>query len=678
MPSERVPVISDPVKSVPGKKGKKAPLGRSGHPTRKRGWLRSVAIGVLAAILTILAGRTDLFRTFELKTLDARFRLRGSRPPSAPLAIVFIGDDSIDAIGRWPWSWEYHALLVDVLQRAGARRVLFDIFFTESPGKGEEGLLAGMAELSGSVYLCSFFQSLNPGKEGGWFSLQGGVSLNEPVPALKSAAAGVGHCNAPPDLDGSTRGIPLLVMDGERPYPSAPFLAALGTSGASPEMIALSPEGDIVLPGPDGTTLSIPVEEDGRTLVNFLGGVDSFPSYSFSQVLQADRYPDRGVVDLSLFRDRIVLVGATFTGSNELRPTAFSPAYPMVAVQATVIDNILSGNFIHTPPPFPFLVFWLFLGAFIGTLAFLFRPLTSLGATFLAGGAYGGLSIAAFSLGDWYFQLVGPMTAVVATYVLVTAMKHFVDERKAREVRAMFSSYVTERVVNELTSNPDLARLGGERREVTVLFADLRGFTTYSVKHSAEEVVSVLNEYLAEMTDVIFHWEGTLDKFIGDAIVAFWGAPLAQEDHAERALRCSLHMIQRLEELQQKWRSEGKEPLRIGIGLNTGEVIVGNIGAEGKKMDYTVIGDHVNLGSRVESLNKKYKSHILMTEFTLENIRDAVASGRFGHLMIEGMERVVVKGRAEPVQVFQLLSREPGSETTISECGRSVFHQKEK
>ncbi len=643
-----------------------------------KGWLRSAGIGFLVALLSIWAAQTDLFRTFELKTLDARFRLRGSRAAVSPLSVVFIGDDSIEAFGRWPWNWEYHALLIDILSRAGARQVLFDIFFTESPGASDADLLASMARLSGNVYLCSYFQSLEQKGGGGNLPLLEGSGRKDPVIELSRAAAGVGHCNALPDLDGGTRRLPLLIRNEGGLYPAAPFQVALDSLGLKLDNVRYSEAGFIEISRDDRPPISIPCDGSGQTLVNFLGGLEAFPAFSFSQILQAERYPESAAFDLSVFRDKIVLVGATFTGSTDLRPTAFSPTYPMMAVQATLLDNILTGNFIHTPSRAPFFVAWALLGIFMGTLAYVFRPLVSLAVSFLAGGAYLGGTIAAFSLGGWYVELVGPLTTILSAYVFVAAARHFTEEKKAREVRAMFSSYVTERVVNELISNPGLAKLGGARRETTILFADIRDFTRYSEKHSAEEVVAMLNEYLAEMTDIVFRWEGTLDKFIGDAIVAFWGAPIAQENHAELALRCSLNMIRRLEELREKWTAEGRDPLQVGIGLNTGEVIVGNIGAEHKKMDYTVIGDHVNLGARVEALNKKYKSHILITEFTLGKVRDIIASGRFGHLAIQGMDRVVVKGKENPVQVFQLKSREPGCGTTLTECAETIVRQEEK
>jgi adenylate cyclase len=211
-----------------------------------------------------------------------------------------------------------------------------------------------------------------------------------------------------------------------------------------------------------------------------------------------------------------------------------------------------------------------------------------------------------------------------------------------------------------IVENPRLARLGGERRQVTVLFADIVGFTNFAEKHPAEEVVAMLNEYLGEMTEIVFRWEGTLDKFVGDAVVAFWGAPVAQPNHGELALRCALHMIRRVEELHPRWTAAGWPPLCVGIGLNTGEVIVGNIGAEGKKMDYTVIGDPVNLGARVESLTRSLGCHLLITDFTLEQVRDLVAAGGFGHLRIAGRGEVNVKGKEKRVNVFQVDVRAQG------------------
>ena len=231
----------------------------------------------------------------------------------------------------------------------------------------------------------------------------------------------------------------------------------------------------------------------------------------------------------------------------------------MFLTQAALIDSVLQGEFVRQPPYSVSLALWLFIGALIGGLTFVFKPLVSLAVSVITGVGYLGIGLLAFSRWSWHLDLVGPLSAVLWVYIVVTSIKYFVEEKKARRVRRMFSNYATERVVNAMIADPNLARLGGERREVTVLFSDIRGFTTFCEANRAEDVVAMLNEFLGEMTDVIFCWEGTLDKFIGDAIVAFWGAPLRQKNHSVLALRCALAMSDRLARLQEKWVGRGEE-----------------------------------------------------------------------------------------------------------------------
>ena len=240
-----------------------------------------------------------------------------------------------------------------------------------------------------------------------------------------------------------------------------------------------------------------------------------------------------------------------------------------------------------------------------------------------------------------------PGFALFFGYTSQTAYRFLMEERRARDIRKMFSSYVSKRIVDELIRDPSKAKLGGDRKEITVLFSDIRGFTSFSEKHQPEEVVSLLNEYLGAMTEIVFAHEGTLDKFVGDAIMALWGAPVGQPDHAERAARCALAMIAKLKELQAKWTAEGKYVIDIGIGINTGDMVVGNMGAEGKKMDYTVIGDNVNLGARLEGLTRKYNNHIIISEYTYEKIKDVVQATE--------LDSVTVKGKEKPVVVYDLV-----------------------
>jgi len=243
-------------------------------------------------------------------------------------------------------------------------------------------------------------------------------------------------------------------------------------------------------------------------------------------------------------------------------------------------------------------------------------------------------------------------------------------EKQAKEIRRMFSSYVSPRIVEEMIKDPSKATLGGQRKELTMLFADLFGFTSFTEEHSPEEVVAQLNEYLGAMTEVVFQWDGTLDKFVGDAIIVYWGAPLDQPDHVELAVKCALHMQKQLAELQEKWKAEGRVPFKAGIGIHTGDAVVGNIGAEGKKMDYTMIGDHVNLAARVQELTREFGCSLVVSEETAARLKGLIRKeesddnrGRLGHVSLRKLPPVKVKGKAQPVVVYAL---EPLAQGEIS------------
>jgi adenylate cyclase len=402
---------------------------------------------------------------------------------------------------------------------------------------------------------------------------------------------------------------------------------------------------------------TIPTDGHGRMLINYRGPNGTFPTYSISDIL--DRATPAGV-----FKDKIVLIGATALGIYDLRVTPFSPNMAGIEKHANVVDNVLHGDFIYrTEASVVFLVFLfaVVLGIFIPRLG------AKAGAALFIAlfvGYAGTVDYLFVTKGIW-FNLVYPASALFFGYMSQTAYRFFTEERRARDIRKMFSSYVSKRIVDELIRDPSKAKLGGERKEITVLFSDIRGFTSFSEKHEPEEVVSILNEYLGAMTNIVFDYEGTLDKFVGDAVMALWGAPVGQPDHAERAVRCAIAMIEKLEELQKKWTAEGKTALDIGIGINTGDMVVGNMGAEGKKMDYTVIGDNVNLASRVEGLTRQYNNHIIITEFTYNRVKDIVNVNELGS--------VTVKGKQHPVLIYDLVAmKEQGSkyEKQISESGK--------
>jgi adenylate cyclase len=348
-------------------------------------------------------------------------------------------------------------------------------------------------------------------------------------------------------------------------------------------------------------------------------------------------------------------------GTYDQLSTPFSANFSGVEKNATVIENILHERFLTAglwtgPVEFGLVLLFGFM------LTYILPRVRAIHGTYLAAVTwigYAGAVQALFVVKGICVPVVMPTLTIGSVFVVTTVLNYVFKERQAREIHSMFASYVSPRIVQELMKSPSKATLGGQRKELTMLFSDLVGFTTFSEHRPAEDVVDQLNEYLSAMTDVIFRWNGTLDKFVGDEIVVFWGAPLDQPDHAELAVRCALEMQARLMDLQSKWEAQGKPILENGIGINTGVVLVGNIGAEGKKMDYTMIGDQVNLAARFQGLTRMLGHPILLTEFTAAKLGLGSDGGkpvaqRGGHdeLQLRKLQVVTVKGRQAPVGAY--------------------------
>jgi adenylate cyclase len=341
--------------------------------------------------------------------------------------------------------------------------------------------------------------------------------------------------------------------------------------------------------------------------------------------------------------------GASAAGIYDLRVTPMSPVLPGVEKHANVAANILNARFLRRPDWVELLeafgiVLW---PAVLAWLLPKLRPMVSLLAVAGLWGAFFGVVHLAF-LGGLWLPLVYPTLAMALTFVAITVYRLFTEERQRLWIKRAFQRFVSPEVVERLVENPGALQFGGEVRHLTVLFTDIRDFTTYTERHPPQEVVQILREYLTRMADQVISHQGTLDKFIGDAVMAIFGAPVALPDHAERACRAALDMITELETLQAKWAAEGREPFRMGIGINTGEMVVGNLGSE-QLFDYTVVGDGVNLGARLESLNKEYKTekHIIISEETYEAAKDKLDVRRLGE--------VVVKGKTRPVVIYELV-----------------------
>lgn len=613
----------------------------------------------------------------ESKTYDIRLHLRNAikqSPRSDEIAIVAIDDKSLGEFGRWPWNRNVIADLVSAISAAGPKVIGIDIMFIEKERPENDKALAEAIKKAGNVVLATAFE-VPPGRRAAvarpeapdflWDSAfmevrsQKGIAWKEfalnaekVMPSLNeiSSAATLGHAYTLPDMDGSQRWEILSLSYGDDCYPQFALQIARMALGI--------PMKEMILYGGSGIALGrqfITTDLHGRVVINYRGKEHSFPYISASDVI-------KGRVPAGVLKDKIILVGTSALATYDQKVTPFSANMPGVEKNANVAEDILHNNFIRKSPGIMELVVIIVTGMLLGlTLPRLKAvPGASLALGFIL--LYIGASCYLLIYQNIWANLLYPVTNMFGIFIAVTVTKFFHEEKKAREIRQMFSSYVSPKIVKELIENPDKARLGGERRTVTVLFSDVIGFTSLSERRQPEEVVSLLNEYFKEMADIIFRWDGTLDKFVGDEIMALWGAPLEEPNHAELALRCALNMSAKLNALHSRWKEKGSEILDVGIGINSGEVLIGNIGAPGRKMDYTAIGDNVNLAARVEKLTRQYGTRILITEHTFSHIEPLIREGAFGHLEIRELGTVKVKGKEKEVKILGL--RELEQETT--------------
>ena len=632
--------------------------------------LSPLKISIVLVILALVVFFMDphFLRFMELKALDLRMVSRGQLPTTGQVIIATVDEKSLSEIGRWPWSRSMTAKLVDSLKEYGAKAVGFDIVFAEpeqSACPSADAILAKSVKSAKNVSLGYFFHTSMKDVEflteeyinasgsligGSMYSMvrekghEGDYNLitaYAPVPSIKAIAESGENCgyfNAFPDPDGVIRWSPLVIKFQDNFYYSLPI--ALLMQYLDYPMIVLN----LAEFGVDGVMLGdlrIPTDEIGRLLINYLGPAKTFPHYSISDIIAGRLSPE-------LIKGKIVIVGATATGIYDLRVTPFSPVYPGVELHATVVENILQGNFLEQSAWTTFIdicgiiVFGMIIGIAIPRLKALQGILLVM---VLLGGFVAGNTLIFAKYNTW-LNMVYPVLTMMTIYLVITVYRYFTEEREKKKIRGAFQYYLTASVINELLKDPTKLKLGGDKKDLTVMFSDIRGFTTISEKLTPEELVHLLNEYLTAMTDIVFKYEGLLDKYIGDAIMAVFGAPVDQPDHAMRSCRTALEMMATLKGLQQKWAAEGRPFVDIGVGINSGDMVVGNMGSN-MRFDYTVMGDNVNLSSRLEGINKEYGTHIVISEFTYEVVKEEV--------FCRELDAVRVKGKKLPVKIYELI-----------------------
>jgi len=662
-------------------------------------------------------------RFMEFKAFDLRMISRGKRPPGGETVIAAIDEKSLSDLGRWPWPRTTIAGLVDKLKGYGAKAVGFDIVFSEPDQNSSlvaiddlskevkkigisdrrvQGLLskkkliadtdAALAKAikrAKNVTLGYFF--LRSSKEAEHLSekdfeaaaeniansryqmIQGETSSDESgvtaysavtnLKPLSAAAENSGYFNAFPDSDGTIRSSPLVIKFQDNYY--LPLSLSLLSQYLDWPMVTLN-MAEHGIEGIKIGDIDIPTEESGRMLLNYLGPAKTFPHYSISDIIKGRLSPDT-------FRDKIVIVGATAIGIYDLRVTPYSIVYPGVEIHATAIDNILHSNFLHRSSATSLLDICaiVFFGLLIGIVVPRVKAVQGMVLSLLVLTSFVLIDTLIFSRYNLWLNIIYPVLTMMTIYLGITVYRYVTEEREKKKIRGAFQYYLTASVINEMLKDPSKLKLGGDKKDLTVLFSDIRGFTTISEKMTPEDLVHFLNEYLTAMTNLVFKYDGLLDKYMGDAIMAVFGAPLDQPDHAVRACRTALGMMEELRKLQKKWEEEGRPFLDIGIGINTGDMVVGNMGSD-MRFDYTVMGDSVNLGSRLEGINKEYGTNIVISEYTYAAIRDA--------LLCRELDSVRVKGKKLPVKIYELLGEKKDSANwekyvSLFEKGLSKYKQ---
>lgn len=624
------------------------------------------------------------------------------------IVIVDIDEKSLAEVGRWPWSRDKLANMVNILFDHYQVGILgFDVVFPEPDESSGLKILEGLAQnqlvgveqfgqqLQGlrqqldfdqlfanslvdrSVLLGFYFKQAN---ESG-ADLNSGV-LTQPVltkqdfpgqvlttrkaagyggnlPMLVKPSLGGGHLAPWIDDDGVVRRVPLLYEYQDGYYESLGLAVArnmLYVDTLEPEFAASGGYNKV-------ETLKlgfnrIPVDGDFQALIPYRGYQGSYPYVSASDVL-AQKVP------LDVLQDAIVLVGTTAPGLFDLRTTPVQKQYPGVEVHANLIAGILD-NTIMSQPDFTRGVEFLVLigiGLLIALLLPLLRPLWATMATLVLLISVTGANLAAWLYASMVLPLASSLAVIVLSYTFSMSYGYFTELNRKRHISSMFGQYVPSDLVNEMADNPDMISFKAESRELTVLFTDIRGFTTLSETLSPGDLSMMMNQYLTAMTRVIHEHYGTIDKYMGDAIMAFWGAPVADPDHARHALEAGQYMLERLNAVREDFLSQGWPEIHIGIGINTGMMSVGDMGSKFRRA-YTVLGDAVNLGSRLEGLTKAYGVEIIVSEFTRAAIADYV---------YRELDIVKVKGKDEPVAVFEPIA--PEAEVSDAEQHELELHE---
>lgn len=631
--------------------------------------LPGLLIGLIGFVFALAPWSLNWLDSWEAKTWDWRATLlAGPGKATDDIRLILLDQNSLDWALKengltWPWPRELYGAIVGFCERSGAKAVAFDVLFTEPSKYGQADDLAfGSAVANYGRFAGAVFLGRSSGKIRQWppdlppsklkisglnkWLAQQQISeivfprVSLPIPELARSAAVLCNIHLTPDKDGIYRKVKLFSLFDDN---------ALVSLGLGTYLAAHLPEPAAIYAGKlkIGNRF-IPIDKKGNTFLRFRGPSGTHQAYSAAAVLQSEIRIRNGqtptIQDPNAFKNKYVLFGFSAPGLYDLRSAPVDGVYTGVEIHATMLDNFLSGDFIRSVPAWLIICSVLSLSILcaIGTVIFN-RPLGILlfssffiSIPFIA-------ALITYARGFW-LPLVVMQVAVVVTVALAVIYNYATEGRQKRFIKNAFKQYLSPAVIDQLLQNPERLKLGGERRVLSIFFSDLQGFTSISEGLEPEVLTNLLNDYLSAMTDIIHEEGGTVDKYEGDAIIAFWNAPLEVSDHAVRVVRAALRCQEKLSRLRPVFKNQiGKEML-MRIGINTGSAVVGNMGSH-TRFDYTMLGDAVNLAARLEGTNKQFGTYTMISQSTLELIGDDFA--------VRELARVAVVGRKEPVTVYE-------------------------
>ncbi|MBW1709727.1 MAG: adenylate/guanylate cyclase domain-containing protein [Deltaproteobacteria bacterium] len=622
--------------------------------------------GAAFALVLFVFGWID---TWEAKTWDWRASILAKPGPATNnIRVILLDQNSLDWVKNkngisWPWPRELYGAITSYCRRSGAKALAFDVLFSEPSKYGvDDDTSFGEAISDFGRFAASVFLGRTVGSElkwpdnlpppnfkviglKEWLARTGSESIilpraSLPIPEVSQNAAVLCNVHAAPDRDGIFRRVKLLgVFDGR----ILPYLG-LGTYLAANPHTLMRFEPDRVIVGPH----SVPIDKHGDVILRYRGLSGTHKAYSAAAVLQSEIRILMGqkptIRNRNAFKDKYVLFGFSAPGLYDLRPTPVSGMYPGVEIHATMLDNLISNDFIRQFPLWLTIILVIILALACSVLAtFLSHPSESvvIGVVFIAIPIL--LSIWMYTRGFW-LPLVTLEIAVTATFILALMTNYALEGRQRRFIKSAFRQYLSPDVIEQIIQNPAKLKLGGERKNLSIFFSDIEGFTLMSENLGAEDLTMLLNDYLSAMTDIIQEQDGTVDKYEGDAIVAFWNAPVEVPEHAVKAVRTALFCQTKLDEMRSAFRERIGWDMFMRIGINTGLAVAGNMGSR-TRFDYTVLGDAVNLASRLEGVNKEFGTYTIISRSTRELLNQEFAARKIG--------RVLVVGRHEPVTLYE-------------------------